>query len=176
MSSETIDEAVTVVEYRFEWPALASEEAGRLVAALAGLPAVIEHIGSTAVPGLAAKPVIDLMLGTDTYPPDNAVNLALLSLGYVGHGEAGVSGRLYFALRGAKDVNVHAVATGREHWRTNLALRDYLRSSSEARTLYAEAKRKAVEDGARTLLAYSAAKASTVAALVAAARSARDGG
>ena len=170
-----IDEAVHIVEYQADWPAVAANELGRLLPALAGMHVGIEHIGSTSVPGMAAKPVIDLMLGVVTYPPPERIRLVLESLGYISYGEGSVPGRLYFVLRGARDINLHAVGLGQQHWTNNLALRDYLRRNPEARAQYAEAKRKAIGDGARTLLSYSAAKADTVAALVHAARSANDG-
>ena len=63
-------------------------------------------------------------------------------------------------------VNLHIVRQSGEHWTTNLALRDYLRADADARARYAAAKRAAVAAGARTLLAYSDAKADSIACLV----------
>jgi GrpB-like predicted nucleotidyltransferase (UPF0157 family) len=63
-------------------------------------------------------------------------------------------------------VNLHIVRQSGEHWTTNIALRDYLRSDADARARYAAAKRAAVAAGAHTLLTYSDAKADSVARLV----------
>jgi len=159
-----LDEAVTIVEPGIAWPAQAAAERARILAALPGER--LEHIGSTAVPGLPAKPVIDLMLGLAAYPPDAALVDAIAALGYRNLGEAGVPGRLYFVMRGAIDVNLHAVEHAGAHWSNNLALREHLRRSADARRRYAAAKEQALAGGAGTLIAYSAAKAATIAALL----------
>jgi GrpB-like predicted nucleotidyltransferase (UPF0157 family) len=164
-----LDEPIELVEYDHAWPALAEREAHRIRSALSLSDASIEHIGSTAVPGLVAKPTVDLMLGTDALPPAPATVTTLENLGYRSFGEVGVPGRYYFRLRGPASVNLHLVRHLGEHWTSNLALRDYLRSDADARSRYAAAKRAAVASGARTLLAYSDAKADEVARLVKAA-------
>jgi GrpB-like predicted nucleotidyltransferase (UPF0157 family) len=119
----------------------------------------LEHIGSTAVPGLAGKPVIDVMFGTIAWPPAQAVAKAVVRLGYEPLGEAGVSERLYFRHRGSINVNLHVVHFGSSHWLANIALREYLRTSEAARDRHVRAKQVAIAGGAVTLLAYSDAKA-----------------
>ena len=133
--------------------------------------AAIEHIGSTAVPELIAKPTIDLMLGTDALPPLPATVTTLQNSGYQSLGEAGVPGRYYFRLRGPLSINLHLVLHSGEHWKSNIAFREYLRSDADARSRYAAAKGAAIASGARSLLAYSDAKADEVARLVKEARS-----
>jgi GrpB-like predicted nucleotidyltransferase (UPF0157 family) len=161
-----LDEPIRLLEHDEAWPALSEREARRIQSAL-GLPhAAIEHIGSTAVPGLIAKPIVDLMLGTETLPPSPATVSTLQNLGYQSFGEAGVPGRYYFRLRGPVSINLHLVLHSGEHWTSNIAFRDYLRSDADARSRYAAAKRAAFASGARSLLAYSDAKADEVARLV----------
>ena len=161
-----LDERVEVVAYDPAWPVLFARERHRVCSAL-GLPeADLEHIGSTAVPGLAAKPIVDLMLGVATYPPAQEVLLGLAELGYECLGEAGVTERLYCGLRGPDSFNLHVVRRNGEHWRRNLALRDYLRAHPSERERYAGEKRRAVASGASTLLAYSEAKSALVGELV----------
>ena len=161
-----LDEPIQLVEYDEAWPALSEREALRIQSAL-GLPhAAIEHIGSTAVPGLIAKPIVDLMLGTDALPPSPATVTKLQTLGYEPLGEAGVPGRYYFRLRGPVSINLHLVLHSGEHWKANIAFREYLRSDADARAGYTAAKRAAFASGARSLLAYSDAKADEVARLV----------
>ena len=84
-----IDEAVSLAEYQHEWDQLAVGERDRLAMALCVPQHQIEHIGSTAVPGLIAKPVIDLMVGLAVVPPDSGVEKMFVGLGYRAHGEAG---------------------------------------------------------------------------------------
>ena len=126
----------------------------------------IEHIGSTAVPGLLAKPIVDIMVGVIPFPPSASWSAAVVVLGYEALGEAGVPGRLYFRQRGRVPCNVHVVEHGGAHWVSNLALRDYLRRSPEAAARYASAKRAAIAAGATTLLTYSEAKGRVIEALV----------
>jgi GrpB-like predicted nucleotidyltransferase (UPF0157 family) len=161
-----VDEPIHVVEYEQRWPHDFAMEQLRLASSL-GIPTDrIEHIGSTAVVNLLAKPVIDIMIGTDNWPPDEAVIEQIQRSGYQALGEAGVSERLYFRARGAANFNVHLVSFGGRHWFSNLALRDYLRNSQSARDRYAQVKRDAAASGIATLLAYSAFKAAVVGELL----------
>ena len=164
-----IDEPVHLADAAADWPGLFELERTRLARVIA---AAIEHIGSTAVPGLVAKPIVDIQIGVEPYPPAAEIVRALQESGYRHLGEAGVPGRAYFVRRGAQHFNAHVVVAGGPHWADNLALRDHLRQSARARALYAQAKLAAIEGGSTTLLAYSAAKAPTLAALLAQARAA----
>lgn len=163
MEPVQVDEPVCLQAYSPLWPALFGREGARIRDALPGIDAAIEHIGSTAVPGLDGKPVIDIQLGLATYPPsDDRVSAALESLGYESLGEAGVQGRLYFRLRAANAFNLHVMQRGGPLWRSNLALREHLRADPEARQAYARAKKAAIAGGAHTLCAYSNAKADVI--------------
>jgi len=147
-----IDEPVTVQPPDPRWPEAAAEEIARLRAALP--EAAIEHVGSTAVPGLDAKPIVDLLVGL----PEVSPSLRLPD--YEACGEAGVPGRLYFRKRGnAVAFNAQAVIKEGPLWRDALSLRDYLRAHPEEAARYAEAKRSAIESGATTLQVYSRHKA-----------------
>ena len=158
----TLDEPVTLSTYQADWPARFADEQQRLVAALALAPAQLEHIGSTAVPGLIAKPTLDLMLGLPSYPPPATLMTALEALGYESLGEAGVPERHYLRLSTRLSANLHLVLYNGSHWRNNLARRDYLRANPAACERYAQAKQAALATGATALLSYSVAKASVV--------------
>jgi GrpB-like predicted nucleotidyltransferase (UPF0157 family) len=149
-----LDEPVHLFPYNQEWPHLYASEARRIRAALPADVAV-EHIGSTSVAGLLAKPIIDIMLGLGTHHDQNKVRAMLVALGYEDLGEAGVPGRLYFRRREETAFNIALVRHGGPIWMANLAFRDYLRTHPEATREYAETKRAAVQSGARSLLAYS---------------------
>jgi GrpB-like predicted nucleotidyltransferase (UPF0157 family) len=149
-----LDEPIHLSSYDQEWPYLYASEARRIRAALPADVAV-EHIGSTSVAGLLAKPIIDIMLGLAAHHDLNKVWATLVALGYEDLGEAGVPGRLYFRRRGETAFNIALVQHGGPIWTANLAFRDYLRTHPEAAREYAETKQAAIQSGARTLLAYS---------------------
>lgn len=162
----TLDEPITLAAYQADWPVRFAAEQQRLALALKLPASQIEHIGSTAVPGLMAKPTIDLILGWLSYPPPSNLIAALEHLGYESLGEAGVPARHYLRLRAELSANLHVVLQHGAHWCNNLALRDYLRANPAACERYAQAKRAAVANGATTLLRYSAAKAQVVSELL----------
>ena len=161
-----LDEPVVLVPYRPEWAEQADAERTRVADALGVGREAIEHIGSTAVPGLIAKPVVDLMLMVDAYPPAASTCRRIEELGYEPLGEAGVPGRAYFRLRAARNFNMHVVERNGQHHANNVRLRDLLRRDADARERYAVAKRAAIGTGATQLLAYSEAKAPAIAELL----------
>jgi ribonuclease III len=157
-----LDEAITLVPSDSSWPDLAAEESARLRAAL--VDADIEHVGSTAVPGLDGKAIIDLLIGVRELAP------SLRIPDYEALGAAGIAGRLYFRKRGPVSYNVQVVELGGPLWRDALLLRDYLRAHPEERGRYAAGKQEAFASGATTLLRYSDAKAALVEGLLQRAR------
>ncbi len=165
-----LDEPVTLAPYDAAWPAAFETERRRICETLSVPPETLEHIGSTAVPGLLAKPVIDLMLGLPRYPPPDEVLSRLTILGYQDMREAGVPRRRYLRLRESRAFNLHVVERGGGHWVDNLRLRDHLRADAGARERYATAKQAALAAGHDRLLAYSAGKQATLAELLAASR------
>lgn len=138
--------ASLVVPYDPEWPERFDEEADALREALGPLVIEVEHIGSTAVPGLAAKPTIDMAVGVAALDDiDDQKVAAMEDLDYVFRGEAGVPGRLYFRKGAAyqRDFHVSIVEWRGELWNDYLLLRDYLRTHPEEAAVYVEAKRAA---------------------------------
>ena len=168
-----LDEPVTLSPYDAAWPAAFAAERQRICEALSLPPEALEHIGSTAVPGMLAKPVVDMMLGLPRYPPPDDVITRLTILGYEDMREANVPQRRFLRLRETQSFNLHIVERGGEHWNNNLRLRDYLRSDDYARESYAAVKRAALRQADR-LLAYSAAKQPALTKLIATATSVKD--
>jgi NAD-dependent deacetylase len=140
---------VVIAEYDPEWPRLYCEEAARIREALGEVVAEVEHMGSTAVPGLAGKPVIDISVGLRSLDLAPHHVAAMQELGYQYMGELGLPGRLYFRKGPTTSTHhVHAVEWGGEHWHRHLAFRDYLRAHPDEARRYAESKRRlAVEVG-----------------------------
>ncbi len=120
-----------------EWSACFAREAAAVRAALGDLVITIEHIGSTSVPGLVAKPVIDLLVGVQCVPLPAPAIAAMVDLGFDSHGEYGIPDRSYFS---RVDVHAHCFEIGKGQWDSHLLFRDYLRSVPAAREAYAAAK------------------------------------
>jgi GrpB-like predicted nucleotidyltransferase (UPF0157 family) len=128
-----------IVEYDDGWPARFAEHRDRIAAALGGRARLVEHIGSTSVPELAAKDVVDIVVGVDD-PDDEAAYLPdLEAAGY----ELRVREPGHRALRetSGRRVNVHCYAPGDDEVAKYRLLRDHLRAHPEARREYEAAKR-----------------------------------
>ncbi|RDU34988.1 GrpB family protein [Neobacillus piezotolerans] len=121
---------VEVEPYKEGWPERFTEEAAILIEALASDRAVFHHIGSTSVPGLNAKPIIDILAEADSLGFfDEAVDKLRLA-GYEPRGENGIPGRRYFIKydsNGERVVHLHAFEKGSQQIIRHLAFRDYLR-------------------------------------------------
>jgi GrpB-like predicted nucleotidyltransferase (UPF0157 family) len=135
--------AVEVVDYRAEWPQQFERVAARLRSALAHVPSVqVEHVGSTSVPGLAAKPVLDIDVIVEDADWRAALH-ALESMGYLHRGDLGIDGREAFA---APDDtprrHVYLCRADGCAVRNHLAVRDVLRRDALLRDEYAAAKER----------------------------------
>lgn len=133
---------VRVVPYDPAWPALFAAEADRIRVAADGLPLRLEHMGSTSIPGLAAKPIVDILAGR---PPGSAVAPyveALVRAGYAHRGEQGIPGREFFRRGDPRSYHVHLAEEGSPAWRTPLAFRDALRADPALAAEYGALKRE----------------------------------
>jgi|ERR1022692_4444423 GrpB-like predicted nucleotidyltransferase (UPF0157 family) len=153
-------------------------ERDRLRLGLATATLRFEHIGSTAVPKLGGRPIVDLMLGAPlaAWAALPELRARVVALGYQDLGEADVPGQIRFSQRALRGFDLALVEHEGAVWRDHLALRDYLRVHPEDAAVYAEAKRAAIAGGATTLLAYAAAKTPALAALTEKARAWRAAG
>ncbi len=136
---------VVIVPYNPEWSREFEQERARLEETFASTNAVIKHIGSTAVPGLPAKPVIDIMVGVAALSEAEARIKSLRAQGYeyVPAYEAQLPQRRYFRkpLVEPRTHHVHCVIRGGSFWHDQLVFRDYLRAYPEAARAYATLKR-----------------------------------
>ena len=158
--------AVVVANYNPEWPRQAEREAAAVLAEIAGIQRV-EHVGSTAVPGLSAQPTVDLLAGAESPAALDAD--ALAALGYVEvEGARQPSQRLFW--KGTptfRTYEIEAVPFGGERWRRRLAFRDRLRADLELAERYAHRKRQIARLHADDPAAYAEAKADFVTAALA---------
>ena len=132
---------VEVVPYSNDWPVQFERVASDLRAALEKLPEVaVEHVGSTSVPGLPAKPVIDIDVIVPPHDVTAAV-AALVSIGYAHRGDLGVVGREAFTPPDADPRrNVYVCAAGTLNVRNHLAVREVLRLRDDLRDEYGAVK------------------------------------
>jgi GrpB-like predicted nucleotidyltransferase (UPF0157 family) len=132
---------VRLVPYDSRWPLLFLDEVERIRStAGADLPLAIEHVGSTAISGLAAKPILDLLGG---YPRGANVSSyidALIRAGYQHRGEQGIPGREFFRRGDPRSHHFHLAEEGGTFWREHLAFRDALRAQPELRDAYGALK------------------------------------
>ena len=138
---------VVVREYDPAWPEQFELEAGLIRRALGENCLEIYHIGSTSVPGLAAKPIIDIMPVVHSLDGVDEASDALEALGYEYLGEFGIPGRRYLRKGGDErthQVHIFAQGDGANITR-HLAFRDYLRAHPAAREEYAALKRALAE-------------------------------
>lgn len=150
-----VDEPIEVVSYDPAWPLLFADEAGRLRGKLSTEVLAIEHFGSTSVPGMSGKPIVDLLVGAHDMEQAHRVAEEVAGLGYQNLGEVLVPGRVYARRRGPPHFNVVVVAHEGPLWDYFLLVRDYLRTHPGELEAYSSAKREAIASGATTFLTYS---------------------
>ena len=151
------------------WPARFEAEAARLVDALpADLVSRIDHVGSTSVAGLAAKPVIDMQLSLRSLTPREAYVGPITALGYRWVLDPWDVDHEYFSrdVEGERRFQIHACTAGSSWERRHLVFRDWLREHNDDAAAYAELKRKLAASHPRDTLAYTEAKTAFITAIV----------
>jgi GrpB-like predicted nucleotidyltransferase (UPF0157 family) len=135
---------ITIVEYNPEWPSRYEAERDRILEKIGAEISAIEHIGSTAIPGVCAKPIIDMMAAVPGPGEADGLLTALSQIGYEDVTKIEGSGEWFYCLgRGSRDLyhHLHLVKAGSEHWRRHIAFRDYLRAHPEMALEYCGLKR-----------------------------------
>lgn len=137
---------ILIADYNPQWPHIYEAERQRILGATGQWLASIEHVGSTSVPGLAAKPIIDIMAGIRTLADAPACIAPLEALGYhyVPEYEASIPERRYFRKgpKGARLFHLHMVEPTSDFWEKELLFRDYLRAHPSTAQAYEALKRK----------------------------------
>lgn len=136
--------SLEIAPYREDWPSLYGIEAKRIRRACGRLVVAIEHIGSTAVPDLAAKPILDIMPGLAKVEDGHGTVEPMRQLGYEYHGEHGIPGRFHYDRHhaGRCIIHVHMFQVGTEDWERHLLFRDYLRQHPDVAKEYEALKRE----------------------------------
>lgn len=153
---------IEVVDWSPRWAEQFEEVAAVLSRALADVrSARVEHVGSTSVPGLAAKPILDVDVIVDPEDVPAAV-AALESVGYVHRGDLGVTGREAFLAPDEPRRNVYVCTAGTANVRNHLAVRDVLRRRADLREAYDSVKRALSSDPGMDIDTYIAGKSAVL--------------
>jgi GrpB-like predicted nucleotidyltransferase (UPF0157 family) len=164
---DRFDPAVRIVDYDPAWPALAEAECGRIAGTIGEVAVAIEHVGSTAVPGLAAKPIIDLQLAVDAVNARERYVGPLERLGYLFVPARESPDYHFFAKppERPRAYHLHVCQAGSEHEFRHIAVRDFLRIHVDEAARYAAVKRQVVARHPQDRLAYIGGKDEYVTAL-----------
>jgi len=158
---------ITLAEYDASWPALFAREADRIRAALGDSAILIEHAGSTSVPGLAAKPIIDIVLAVPDSADEQSYVPPLEAAGYTLRAREPD----WFAHRMFKgpdtDINLHVFPAGCTEIDRMLLFRDWLRTNDADRDAYLQVKRDLADRTWRHVQHYADAKTAIVQEIVA---------
>lgn len=148
---------VEVVPHDPRWRDAFEAEAGRVAAALGETVVAVHHIGSTAIPGIYAKPVIDLLVEVGDINDVDARGAAMESLGYEVMGEYGIPGRRFFRKddpEGVRTHNLHVFEAGSAQVVRHLAFRDYMIAHPADAREYSELKRRLAQEHPRSIDGY----------------------
>lgn len=154
---------VAICDYSLLWPVMFEAEAQTLREALVPSVVSVEHIGSTAVPGMGAKPIIDILIGAESLPIVERGIPSLMALGYryIPECEDQLPQRRYFVRpsSGQAQFHVHAVEMDGPFWTEHLAFRDALRSDRDLFNEYLALKRRLAKAHVADRAGYTDAKA-----------------
>lgn len=157
---------INLVEYDPRWPALFEREAERIRSALGDKALRVEHVGSTSVPGLCAKPIIDILLVVRDSSDEPSYVPALEAAGYT----LRIREPEWFEHRLFKgpdtDINLHVFSEGASEIERMLRFRDRLRTCAEEREKYAQAKRRLAQRKWRYVQDYAEAKTAIIREIV----------
>jgi GrpB-like predicted nucleotidyltransferase (UPF0157 family) len=170
---------IVILDYDPRWREMFAEEEQQLRAALGTLATTVEHVGSTAVPGLAGKPIIDVLIGVRSLDEARAraiTPLEALGYDYISEYERWLPGEMLFRKKdpsGRWTHHVHLAEPSSDRWDEFVLVRDYLRGHEEIAKEYGALKRALAAHFGDDIAGFRAAKAPLLRAILAKARSAR---
>jgi len=168
MANDDQGERVVIVDYDYQWPTAFEQEKALLAQALDHDFVEIHHIGSTSVPGLAAKPIIDILVVVPRFAPLEEYRRRLEPLGYHHKFHLNEPVRLFFYNKGPqRTYHLHIVEYGTWEHRRHLLFRDYLRTHPDIAQEYERLKRRLASKFADNRPVYTASKRGFVRAVIA---------
>jgi GrpB-like predicted nucleotidyltransferase (UPF0157 family) len=133
---------VEIVAYQKDWPRLYEQEKQRILAAIGEHVLEVQHVGSTSIPGMPAKPIIDIGIAVHNFEEAQVCISPMHALGYQYKGEFGIPRRHYFVKGEPRTHQVHMVEEDSRDWQGMLLFRDFLRAHPDAARDYADLKRR----------------------------------
>lgn len=150
---------VIVTPYQASWSEAFKQEADRLETIFAERLLTVHHIGSTSVPGLSAKPILDILPVVDSLEGIETYNAAMEAIGYEVKGEFGMPGRRYYRKGGDhRTHHVHLYASGNPEITRHVVFRDYLREHPQEVEAYSTIKEQLANHHPEDISAYIAGK------------------
>ena len=163
---------IKILEYDSGWPKKFTTQARIIANALGPAALRIEHIGSTSVPGLAAKPIIDILVVVPNSADESAYLAQLDAAGYVLRVREPDWNEHRMFRTPERDVHIHIYSVGCQEIERNLAFRDRLRTNVDDRNRYEMTKRELATKDWADMNAYAEAKTNVIESIIAAAREA----
>ncbi|MEI6808296.1 MAG: GrpB family protein [bacterium] len=157
---------VRLVSYSPAWHILFEREKKTLLITLHGIVLKIEHIGSTSIPGMEAKPIIDMAAAIPSLDTVQKCIQPLIAAGYEYKGEYGLSGRYFFTKGTPHTHYLHVVALGSDHWTDWLMFRDFVTTHREIADEYAVLKRDLARVYQSDRDAYTSAKGEFISRII----------
>jgi GrpB-like predicted nucleotidyltransferase (UPF0157 family) len=164
--------AILLVAYDPAWPELFEAERARVLAAIGQHVSAVEHVGGTSVPGLGARPIIDVLVGLPHFSAADACIEPLKRLGYGFRGEVGIPQRYFFRKPDVESWadrthHLHLVEQESPEWKRMLRFRDYLRAHPEEAQAYDDLKRELAAELETNPLGYPEAKSEFITGVLA---------
>ncbi len=139
--------SIVVIKYDKKWPddfLKIKEQLQKVIT----MPCHVQHVGSTSIPGMKAKPIIDIDVGLDNWDDFETVKKALAEIGYEHEGDKGITGREAFCRNGkvhneildSVDHHLYVCSVDNEEYKRHILFRNYLRKHTEAREMYNQIK------------------------------------
>jgi GrpB-like predicted nucleotidyltransferase (UPF0157 family) len=153
---------VRLVPHAERWHDLFTEEEDRLRVALGKYSLAVEHVGSTAICGLSAKPIIDIAVAVREIADAGKCVALLGQIGYEYRGEQGIPGRHFFGKGEPRTHHLHMVELGSDFWRDHLLFRGYLREHRGVLAKYEKLKRELAHEHGEDREAYTVGKAAFI--------------
>lgn len=152
------NDPIVIETHNPNWAVEFERERNALAAAAKGISSGIEHVGSTSVPGLAARPVVDIAVLIPAIAASQRLEKPLASLGYRPDARRSSSGRLFVRQGSGAAFRLHVLPSGSGHWQSMLAFREWLRGNPDGAAGYERLKRQLAAEFGNDLLGYAEAK------------------
>ncbi len=133
---------VKLLSYEEQWQSLFEEEKKCLQAVVGNYVLDIQHVGSTSIPGMSAKPIIDIAIAVNNFEEATICIAPIEQLGYVYRGENGIPRRHYFRKGDPRTHHLHMCEVTSREWANQILFRDYLSQHPEKAEEYKSLKKK----------------------------------